>query len=728
MASISPTFYAPLNPKNREIRVLSINPNFDADSRIVCKIEVQSLNKSFTYTALSYCWGAKSQKPVIEIEGEKVTITPNLFAALRQLRNVTDTVKIWVDAVCIDQLNLEERESQVSMMGQIYQHARIVYAWLGEEADGSEAGMSLLQNLQIICFGGNISQLKSLRRESFIIGWRALIPLLRRSYWTRAWILQEILVAENVMVCCGRFQVAWPTLCVLISTIVPEWCLDASDATDLISSTLADLNYFFHDMSKLSQLSLQRQKTRSSEQTPSTGLLDLLDCLTMSRWRFATDKRDHINSVLSLAEVTYVRPNYRKSLAWLLREVVVQDIKTRGNLDILSGCKHYIMDERDLKLFSEAVRYELCQNDQLVKDLASVEKVLGRSPKMEESDVEQHPIWFEKSVQYLEGLYNTLREDASDFWFENEPGHTFSGTRAKYSLEALSSSLAHMRKRYHGGTSNAVLQHILDFTSTLRCFLYYHRKNILDRLVNACLPTWAANWTLPILSANQNILLRDRSRDKYRAGGNTSPRVRFDDRRQKMFISALVVDKVEYLPQPARSDPIKEYWRYCSQLRIPSGCPYGSESDKMEAFCQLLSLGIKPLSQMTLRTAFLEELLDNSQVSEDIISSIYQDWVGDVRRRLFITLSGYFGAGAATVRQDDLVVIPFGGKVPMIFRQIGDVYHLVEECCKFVPVLISLCLANVIKTFKDLWMVLRSSFQNIITENTENSVLYNKMN
>jgi hypothetical protein len=71
-------------------------------------------------------------------------VGPNLYAALKRLRHERYSMLLWVDAICIDQSNIEERNHQVKLMDLIYKNAKIVFMWLGEEADGSDLAMEIL--------------------------------------------------------------------------------------------------------------------------------------------------------------------------------------------------------------------------------------------------------------------------------------------------------------------------------------------------------------------------------------------------------------------------------------------------------------------------------------------------------------------------------------------------------------------------------------------------------
>lgn len=137
--------YQPLNELRNEIRLLTIqkvdsalkaeacelkHTFFSEDSVVCCKIEHVSLNKSPTYKGLSYCWEDRNDAREIHMNWFKVQVTRHLEAALRELGR-TESVCLWVDALCINQRDLDERGRQVLRMGDIYEIAYETICWLG---------------------------------------------------------------------------------------------------------------------------------------------------------------------------------------------------------------------------------------------------------------------------------------------------------------------------------------------------------------------------------------------------------------------------------------------------------------------------------------------------------------------------------------------------------------------------------------------------------------------
>jgi hypothetical protein len=117
-----------------EIRLLTILPGKDGDE-IKCSLETVSLDHNPSYEAISYVWGDPAEKRDIVVDDSIFSVTRNLFAALEQFRYSDRPRALWVDAVCINQEDLDERGSQLVLMGRIYSQCATCQVWLGREDD-----------------------------------------------------------------------------------------------------------------------------------------------------------------------------------------------------------------------------------------------------------------------------------------------------------------------------------------------------------------------------------------------------------------------------------------------------------------------------------------------------------------------------------------------------------------------------------------------------------------
>ncbi|KAL2074833.1 hypothetical protein VTL71DRAFT_8612 [Oculimacula yallundae] len=197
--------YQPL-VNSDEIRLLYLQPRHGT-ATIECSLKHVNLSGNPAYEALSYMWGEKIMK-TIHLDGTGYEVRENLWHALDHLR-LDDAVRIlWIDAICINQADIDERGHQVKLMGKVYTQASGVVAWIGQSDDSSSITIGLIEELN-----ENKQALKSSIFLSKIvrgcrIGYNQpeksyAHRFCHRAYWSRLLIIQEILLASNVMVQCG---------------------------------------------------------------------------------------------------------------------------------------------------------------------------------------------------------------------------------------------------------------------------------------------------------------------------------------------------------------------------------------------------------------------------------------------------------------------------------------------------------------------------------------------
>ena len=100
---------------------------------ITCKLHVVSLKDAPKYTALSYVWGSPETTRSVYLGATPFGVRYNLWALLWQYQRSGCKECLWIDALCIDQGRLEERNHQVAIMGQTFSSAELVIVWLGFE-------------------------------------------------------------------------------------------------------------------------------------------------------------------------------------------------------------------------------------------------------------------------------------------------------------------------------------------------------------------------------------------------------------------------------------------------------------------------------------------------------------------------------------------------------------------------------------------------------------------
>jgi hypothetical protein len=145
--------YTPLNTKNSAIRLLTIHPVDPHDPlSLHCSLVQMSLDEHPVYHALSYAWSDDDSDNLlpqgITVDGKQWMVGPNLAAALnaRRERDLGQE-PIWIDAICINQADTNERSDQILRMRQIYAQAVLVTVWLGPERDDSTIAFQMIREI-----------------------------------------------------------------------------------------------------------------------------------------------------------------------------------------------------------------------------------------------------------------------------------------------------------------------------------------------------------------------------------------------------------------------------------------------------------------------------------------------------------------------------------------------------------------------------------------------------
>lgn len=223
------------------------------------------------YAALSYVWGDEGKISRIIVNGQETEVTQNLEEALRAFRDGREFetgFKLWVDAICINQKDYEERGRQIRRMRDIYGNAWTVIAWLGGEGDESDKAIRLVRDLSIFSSKNRVTELEPrLRLEPGYLGqgcWLALHEFMNRPFWFRLWIIQEIVMGSSaVVIRCGKSSIDWASFCAGIAFLqehlwqVKDELLQRDIAKQKLGNhpvwSTASLHLVYQDLSALSQ-------------------------------------------------------------------------------------------------------------------------------------------------------------------------------------------------------------------------------------------------------------------------------------------------------------------------------------------------------------------------------------------------------------------------------------------------------------------------------------------
>ena len=229
------SIYRSLDPSQQEVRVLTLHKDRD-DAPIVCSIEQGPLASVKPFSALSYCWGVAGDTKDIVVEGIPVLIRANLWYFLHSLRATNGQMRIWVDYICIDQLNHVEKGHQVGMMTAIYKGAVAVYAWLGEASTSSNKAFQYLnEDLAKQTMTESRDVIRKRRRAAI----NAFQTVLRRPYWTRTWVIQECCLPRQLWLMAGRQVASWEAFAHAVPADAAKFSYRAEGKTALIRRTFS---------------------------------------------------------------------------------------------------------------------------------------------------------------------------------------------------------------------------------------------------------------------------------------------------------------------------------------------------------------------------------------------------------------------------------------------------------------------------------------------------------
>lgn len=311
-----------------QIRLLYLEAG-EYDDDLIGTLHHVNLRDHSSYEAISYTWATDTNNPKstqaffvrhdpkIPSSLRKLGITANCAAALRRARLTSDRRILWIDSICIDQLNVLERAEQVELMREIYSKASRVLIFLG--CPTAEV-LGLTQRLQ------HAIRHRKLHRYSSVDALRdmakQMLILFENRWFHRIWVIQEALLNPRTQVVYGHLNVEWNELALFCGEV------------------------FHHS-------NTERTGHHPSEQPPvlrldlkdATEGLPLPDLLLHTSSSGASDRRDKIFALLSLAakdDRETIRVDYTIPFQRLVAFITVYCISRYGPsiLSLLQDSSH----------------------------------------------------------------------------------------------------------------------------------------------------------------------------------------------------------------------------------------------------------------------------------------------------------------------------------------------------------------------------------------------------
>ncbi|KAH6714388.1 heterokaryon incompatibility protein-domain-containing protein, partial [Leptodontidium sp. MPI-SDFR-AT-0119] len=301
--------YSPLSPGRDSIRLLRLLPHEDETADIQCELFEYSLpnscKRTHLYDSLSYVWGNPEEKLPIFIHKLKFDVTVNLRAALSRLRNHSVERILWIDAICIDQANQEEKEHQIQSMAKIYGQANRVVVWLGEAADDSDLAF---EEIRIARGKKSANSLDSEKIQ------QAVLALLQRPWFRRIWILQEVAAARNVLIMCGFKKIDGYVFCLGVDSLK-----DFYEARPDLQGLIRSVTYLIREAIFRPGYSMGSSGRSSLDICPLGELMDMYHA------HEATKRHDKVYALLGMSSddlsEANLLPNYRDPWEELLQRL-----------------------------------------------------------------------------------------------------------------------------------------------------------------------------------------------------------------------------------------------------------------------------------------------------------------------------------------------------------------------------------------------------------------------
>lgn len=379
--------YSPLQPYQTRLLRLEPGETEDTLSSTLCIVDllhhegivISGTREWTTYEAVSYSWGYPTPTHTLKCNNQLMPILGTQYQMLRRFRQSERHRYLWIDALCINQADADEKADQIAKMFLIFRKASTVLVWLGEESHGERFAVRACHQIaEGATAGGMPLPACSDCLQHFA---SSIHSLLDRPWFRRTWVRQEIFAARKISIHFGDFICSWEAFrdilgrCDLAKLLLPDERQDLPQDVLAISS-IAGLKRA--SQAELSRLNvgdtargsflkiglpiLMHRYLNPEEQAQDlrSELCDLAGVLADSGHFEATDDRDKIYAVLGMTNVqptgksgegttlTTISISYLKSVSEVFQEATKYLVNREGSLDVLYLAPYYPSD--DLKI------------------------------------------------------------------------------------------------------------------------------------------------------------------------------------------------------------------------------------------------------------------------------------------------------------------------------------------------------------------------------------------
>lgn len=295
--------YKPLDLDLGRIRLLTVLPK--NGSTIYMSLQDVLLHEvNGQFDACSYTWSEREPHRHVVVNNKKLLVRDNIWQCLKHMKRPNMlSHPLWIDCICIDQKNADEKAQQVARMSNIFLSARTVFVWLGSTSRRFQPenvkGHALLRD--VLHDPTQVGLLEPIFHRQDSIAFEAVDQLMRlvyNEYWHRLWIIQEVVLARRARVILGNFLIEPNTL---VGPVI-----DVTHASKPVYYAWLrrqrDSTFKDRGLGILDHHPMLLMESWHSDLMGDVGLATLIDS---HRTQLCTDPRDRIYGFLGLTSSRY---------------------------------------------------------------------------------------------------------------------------------------------------------------------------------------------------------------------------------------------------------------------------------------------------------------------------------------------------------------------------------------------------------------------------------------
>lgn len=306
-------------------------------------LKTSKLDEAPYFEAISYVWGLLDRCVELICDNKQILITPSLSEVLHRVRLPDRSRTLWTDSVCINQDDLDEKGSQVALMGGIYRRSNRTLICVGAHHDGhAELTLTLMKDIDREIFASLTQEWESapvIDENHPLVHdtrWKSFFHLLDTPWFERGWVVQEAAHAQDGVVLWGAYDISWM---MIMKTII--WMLRRAPLIALqIEHDLPLLHIFCY--AALNEDAIRPFSAKKNFWSDANTVLEILH---NGRQYGVSDPRDRIYAFVDLpasdrSDKLQIVPSYHKSFPEVCRDLALNYLDIYGDLDILLYVSH----------------------------------------------------------------------------------------------------------------------------------------------------------------------------------------------------------------------------------------------------------------------------------------------------------------------------------------------------------------------------------------------------